>query len=66
MIPEQFIAGEARVAAAHSMRTALQNNSSGGSTRYGRVATSEVDITHGRILYLENVNGHFYKSPVLR
>ncbi len=54
MTPEQLAAGEARAAAA-----ALQKNSSGGTAGYGRVATGEVDVTHGRILYLENVNVSF-------
>jgi urea transport system ATP-binding protein len=52
MTPELFAAGEARAAA-------LQKNSSGGNVAYGRVSTGEVDITHGRILYLENVNVSF-------
>jgi urea transport system ATP-binding protein len=56
MTPEQLAAGEARAAAAFA---ALQKNSSGGSAGYGRVSTGEVDITHGRILYLENVNVSF-------
>jgi urea transport system ATP-binding protein len=54
MTPELLAAGEARAAAA-----ALQNNSSGGSASFGRVATGEVDITHGRILYLEDVTVSF-------
>jgi urea transport system ATP-binding protein len=55
MTPELLAAGEARAMAA----AALQTNSSGGSVSFGRVSTGDVDVTHGRILYLENVNVSF-------
>jgi urea transport system ATP-binding protein len=58
MTPELLAAGEARAMAAAAV-AALQTNSSGGSASFGRVSTGEVDITHGRILYLENVNVSF-------
>jgi urea transport system ATP-binding protein len=54
MTPAQLAAGEARATA-----SALQTNSSGGTASFGRVSTGEVDTTHGRILYLENVNVSF-------
>lgn len=54
MTPELLAAGAARAETAAA--AALQKNSSGGrSASYGRIATGQVDTTHGRILYLENV-----------
>jgi urea transport system ATP-binding protein len=61
MTPELMKQGAARLAAARARE--LQNNvgSSGGrSAGYGVLASStELDIRHGRILYLENVSRSF-------
>ena len=60
MTPDLMEEG-ARRSAAHSARAASDQTASGGrSAVYGRIAQAgEVDVTHGRILYLEDVNKSF-------
>ena len=60
MTPDLMDAGSRRMAE-HERLAELGKTASGGRTAaYGRVAQAgEVDVTHGRILYLEDVNVSF-------
>ena len=60
MIPSQMAAGAERLAKYKQAR-ALENTLSGGRTAgFSRIAVpGEVDLTHGRILYLEDVHVSF-------
>ena len=62
MTPDLMEAGVERkqVYADRSLRQALATESGGRSAGYGRIAQAgEVDLTHGRILYLEDVSVSF-------
>jgi urea transport system ATP-binding protein len=59
MTPELMAKGAER-ALAHAKPIAQKQTESGGRTAgFSRLSTGEVDITHGRILYLEDVNVSF-------
>ncbi len=60
MTPDLLEEG-ARRAEAHALKTALGKTESGGrAAGFSRIATpGEVDLTHGRILYLEDVSVSF-------
>ena len=59
MTPDLLEQGARRVAE-HAKQTTTTTESGGRETSYGRVATpGEVDLTHGRILYLEDVSVSF-------
>ena len=59
MTPDLLQQGAKRVAQ-QAERHAQKTESGGRETSYGRIAqTGEVDITHGRILYLEDVSVSF-------
>jgi len=60
MIPSQMAAGAERLAK-HKQARARENTLSGGRTAgFSRIAVpGEVDLTHGRILYLEDVHVSF-------
>ena len=56
MTPDLLEAGARRTEAAHQKNQPGQTESGGRSASYGRVRQNhEVDLTHGRILYLEDV-----------
>jgi len=61
MTPDLMEAGAERAARAKGMHHAGGSTESGGrSADFGRIATpGEVDVTHGRILYLEDVSVSF-------
>ena len=62
MTPDLMEAGAERkqVYAARTLRQELATESGGRSAGYGRIAQAgEVDLTHGRILYLEDVSVGF-------
>ncbi len=60
MTPDLMEAGAERLEKAKSAVSLGATESGGRSAGYGRVLTpGEVDITHGRILYLEDVNVSF-------
>ena len=60
MTPDLMEAGAQRLEARGLAPLAGQTESGGRSASYGRVHTpGEVDVTHGRILYLEDVNVSF-------
>ncbi|MCB2039267.1 MAG: ABC transporter ATP-binding protein, partial [Ottowia sp.] len=60
MTPDLMEAGAQRYDKAHAATETGMTESGGRSAGYGRVARAgEVDTTHGRILYLENVNVSF-------
>ena len=59
MTPDLMEQGAQRLSE-HSARAARGKTESGGrAASYGRVAEAGVDLTHGRILYLEDVNVSF-------
>ena len=60
MTPDLMEAGAQRLEARGLAPVAGQTESGGRSASYGRVHTpGEVDVTHGRILYLEDVHVSF-------
>ena len=60
MTPDLMEAGAERVARHSGLAHALQTESGGREAGYGRHSTAgEVDTTHGRILYLEDVSVSF-------
>jgi urea transport system ATP-binding protein len=62
MTPDLMEAGVERkqVYAERTLRQALATESGGRSAGYGRIAQAgQVDLTHGRILYLEDVSVSF-------
>ena len=61
MTPDLLEAGARRVQAHSTLLSGASNTESGGrNASTGRIATpGEVDVTHGRILYLENVSVSF-------
>jgi urea transport system ATP-binding protein len=60
MTPDLMEAGAERLQKAHGLTTTGLTESGGRSAVYGRVHTpGEVDTTHGRILYLEDVHVSF-------
>ena len=60
MTPELMDAGTERLERAALRDVAVNTESGGQKAGYGRVATpGEVDVTHGRILYLEDVRVSF-------
>ena len=67
MTPELMEQGAQRLTA-HSARAAYGKTESGGrSPAYGRIAQAgEVDLTHGRILYLEDVHVSFDGFKAIR
>ena len=59
MTPDLLQQGARRVAE-RAQQTAQKTESGGRETAYGRIAKfGEVDLTHGRILYLEDVSVSF-------
>ncbi|MES2100239.1 MAG: ATP-binding cassette domain-containing protein, partial [Pseudomonadota bacterium] len=59
MTPELMAAG-ARTRAIHEGRPVPTTTESGGrETSYGRIATGELDVTHGAILYLDDITVSF-------
>ncbi|MES2991369.1 MAG: urea ABC transporter ATP-binding protein UrtD [Pseudomonadota bacterium] len=59
MTPELMAAG-ARIKAIHEGRPVPTSTESGGrETSYGRIATGELDVTHGAILYLDDITVSF-------
>lgn len=58
MTPELMEAGTARLERA-ALKTVGGTESGGQKAGYGRVASPGVDLTHGRILYLEDVHVSF-------
>jgi urea transport system ATP-binding protein len=58
MTPELMEAGTARLERA-ALKTVGATESGGQKAGYGRVASPGVDLTHGRILYLEDVHVSF-------
>ncbi len=59
MTPDLMAAG-ARTKAAHEGRPMPSTTESGGrETSYGRIATGELDVTHGAILYLDDITVSF-------
>ena len=60
MTPDLLEAGARRVEAARQKPASGHTESGGRNASYGRVRLNdEVDLTHGRILYLEDVNVSF-------
>ncbi|WP_234266809.1 urea ABC transporter ATP-binding protein UrtD [Hydrogenophaga sp. NFH-34] len=60
MTPDLMEAGAQRLQSLHTVRVAGATESGGRTAGYGRpVTTGEVDVTHGRILYLEDVHVAF-------
>jgi urea transport system ATP-binding protein len=59
MTPDLMEQGAQRLQALQTPSTTGKTESGGRDAGYGRIATKEVDTTHGRILYLENVNVSF-------
>jgi urea transport system ATP-binding protein len=59
MTPDLMEAGAQRYEKAHAITETGQTESGGRSAGYGRLATGEVDTTHGRILYLDDVHVSF-------
>jgi urea transport system ATP-binding protein len=59
MTPDLMEAGAQRFEKLQTIATTGQTESGGRSAGYGRIATGEVDTTHGRILYLEDVHVSF-------
>ena len=59
MTPDLMEAGAQRYEKAHAVPESGKTESGGRAAGYGRIATGEVDTTHGRILYLEDVNVSF-------
>ena len=58
MTPDLLDEGAARLARSRAAQVVAGNTASGGrSAGFSRLVTSpEVDVTHGRILYLEDVS----------
>jgi urea transport system ATP-binding protein len=59
MTPDLMEQGAQRLQALQAPREMGKTESGGRDAGYGRIATAEVDVTHGRILYLEDVNVSF-------
>jgi len=60
MTPDLMESGAQRYARGHGLPYAAQTESGGREAGYGRPAVAgEVDVTHGRILYLEDVSVSF-------
>jgi urea transport system ATP-binding protein len=59
MTPDLMEQGAERLQALQTPRVTGKTESGGRDAGYGRIATAEVDLTHGRILYLEDVNVSF-------
>ena len=59
MTPDLMEQGAKRLQAAQVQPLAGKTESGGRTAGYGRLATQEVDTTHGRILYLEDVSVSF-------
>lgn len=59
MTPDLMEQGAKRLQALQTPSTTGKTESGGRDAGYGRIATQEVDTTHGRILYLEDVNVSF-------
>jgi urea transport system ATP-binding protein len=59
MTPDLMEQGAKRLQARQTPSTTGKTESGGRDAGYGRIATQEVDTTHGRILYLEDVNVSF-------
>jgi urea transport system ATP-binding protein len=59
MTPDLMEQGAKRLQAMQTPTTTGKTESGGRDAGYGRIATQEVDTTHGRILYLEDVNVSF-------
>jgi urea transport system ATP-binding protein len=59
MTPDLMEAGAKRVADHTTAVVQGKTESGGRSAGYGRIATQEVDTTHGRILYLDDVHVAF-------
>jgi urea transport system ATP-binding protein len=59
MTPDLMEQGAQRLQALQTPSTTGKTESGGRDAGYGRIATQEVDTTHGRILYLEDVNVSF-------
>jgi len=59
MTPDLMEDGAQRFEKAHTVAETGQTESGGRSAGYGRLATGQVDTTHGRILYLEDVHVSF-------
>ena len=59
MTPDLMVAG-ARIKAIHEGRPVPSTTESGGrQASYGRIATGELDVTHGAILYLDDITVSF-------
>jgi urea transport system ATP-binding protein len=59
MTPDLMEQGAERLQALQSPREMGKTESGGRDAGYGRIASAEVDVTHGRILYLEDVSVSF-------
>ena len=59
MTPDLMEEGAQRYEKAHTAPELGKTESGGRNAGYGRIATGEVDTTHGRILYLEDVHVSF-------
>ena len=60
MTPDLMDAGARRAEALHAKPAAGKTESGGRAAGFSRIATAgEVDVTHGRILYLEDVSVSF-------
>jgi urea transport system ATP-binding protein len=59
MTPDLMEQGAKRLQALQTPSTTGKTESGGRDAGYGRIATQEVDTTHGRILYLEDVSVSF-------
>ena len=60
MTPDLFEQGHARLTKHQAQDTVALTESGGRHAGYGRVHTpGELDLTHGRILYLDDVNVSF-------
>jgi urea transport system ATP-binding protein len=59
MTPDLMEQGAKRLQALQTPQALGKTESGGRDAGYGRIATAEVDTTHGRILYLEDVSVSF-------
>ncbi len=60
MTPDLMEQGAQRLRARQEAQEVQTNTESGGrAASFGRISTGEVDVTHGRILYLEDVSVSF-------
>lgn len=59
MTPDLMEQGSQRLQALKTPLVTGKTESGGRAAGYGRIASAEVDLTHGRILYLEDVNVSF-------